>query len=60
MITPLELKQKALEYKQKTGIRSSHAHEIIARSLGYNSHIHFLTESRKYHGIPQKVTKIKI
>lgn len=41
-ITRKDVKRWAKEVKEETGMGSSHAHEFVAKKLGYNSYNHFL------------------
>ena len=48
LISKEQLKREAKLLKKERGIKSSHAHELIARSYGYNSYNHFLSKVSNY------------
>ena len=42
MLTKEELKKEARKLVEDKGIKPTHAHEVVAKSYGFNTYNHFL------------------
>ena len=48
MIDRLTLKALAKQLCEEKGIKPTHAHELVAKSLGFNTYNHYLAELKQH------------